>query len=181
MRVAVGLLNKNENLSDMHDIINNKSYDIGRSFPLMNCYELLCERFPARIEPISVATTAVGVHRGGPPRVIPDDAVDTGDGGGGESGDQGGGRPAGAPRSRPQGSKASKRARNRQLESDRISEDIDGVSVALSTYTEAFKYISDRSLVQDAANLQAKRLRASAASLRAGLDAYKTLFGADAD
>jgi hypothetical protein len=59
---------------------------------------------------------------------------------------------------------------NRQVESDRVSEDIAGVSVALSTYTEAFKSISDLSLVQDAAKLQAKRLPASAASLRAGLD-----------
>jgi hypothetical protein len=181
MRVAVGLFNKRANLSDMYDVINNKSYDIGKSFPMMNCYDLLCEQFPARIEPITVATTTVGVHRGGPPQVLADDGVDTDDGGGGESGDQSGGRPAGTPRSRPQGSKASKRARSRQLESDRVSEDIAGVSVFLCTYTEAFKSASDLSLLQDAANLQAKRLRASAASLRAGLDAFKTLFGADAD
>jgi hypothetical protein len=79
--------------------------------------------------------------------------------------------PAGAPRSRPQGTKASKRARLRQTVSDHASEDIASVSAALSSYTEAFKAVSDNSLAQNSENFRVKRLRASAASLRAVLDA----------
>jgi hypothetical protein len=59
---------------------------------------------------------------------------------------------------------------------DAVKEDIASVTVALSSYTDAFKSASDRSLNQSEENSQAKRLRAEAASLGAGLDAYKVLF-----
>jgi hypothetical protein len=60
-----------------------------------------------------------------------------------------------------------------------LSEDISGVSVALSSYTVAFKSGSEQSLAQSTENSKAKRLRAGAASLRGGLDAYRTLFAED--
>jgi hypothetical protein len=60
------------------------------------------------------------------------------------------------------------------------TDDQDSVSVALSSYTAAYKEVSDRLLAQNTETLQSKRLRAGAASLRAGLDAYKTLFAYEA-
>jgi hypothetical protein len=176
IRVAVGLFNKEVTLSDMYLVIQNRTYNIGKRFFLMNCYEVMRERFPTRLEPTSIATTSLGVERGG----ITQEA-DVGSAGGGDANESDGG-PAGAPRSRPQGSKAAKRARRRQSAAGCDTEDQDSVSIALSSYTAAYKDVSDRSLAQSTETSQAKRLRAGAASLKAGLDAYKTLFfdGTDA-
>jgi hypothetical protein len=160
----------------MYLVIQNRTYNIGKRFTLMNCYEVMRERFPTRLEPNSIATTSLGVERGGISQEI-----DVGSAGGCDANESDGG-PPGAPRSRPQGSKAAKRARRRQSAACCDPEDQDSVYVALSSYTAAYKDVSDRSLAQSIETSQAKRLRAGAASLKAGLDAYKTLFfdGTDA-
>jgi hypothetical protein len=178
MRVAVGLLNKAVRISDMYDVIKNKAYNVGKQFVFMNCYEVLRDRFPTRLQPTSLATTMSGIERGGLPQVHnEEDATDVR---ARDADEHGSGGPAGAPRSRPQGSKSAKRARRLQSAGDSFSEEISGVSIALSSYTAAFKSVSEQSLAQGADASQAKRLRAGAASLRAGLDAYKTIFAEDA-
>jgi hypothetical protein len=177
MRVAVGLFNKSINLSNVYDVVHDKAYDIGKAFAFMNCYDMLCERFPARIEPTSVGTSVIGTIRCGSPLDTTKDAVDAYTEDGRENEEKDGDGPAGAPRSRPQGTKAANRSRIRQTVSDHASEDIASVSAALSSYTEAFKAVSDKSLAQNSENFRVKRLRASASSLRAGLDACQVLFG----
>jgi hypothetical protein len=159
------------------------------AFAYANCYDVLKGRFSARLEPCSLGTTVAGVERGGHRGQIEFDVqANAGEGSGSEIAADGAGTadretpcfltcsgPAGAPKSRPQGSKAVKRSRRSLHGMDAINEDIASVSVAFSSYTAAFKSASDRSLNQSEENSQARRLRAEAASLRAGLDAYKVL------
>jgi hypothetical protein len=62
MRLAVALFNKTVTPSQTYDVLTRKDCDVGRPFMFSNCYDLLMERFPARLEPSSVGTTAVGVE-----------------------------------------------------------------------------------------------------------------------
>jgi hypothetical protein len=150
---------------------------------------MLCRRgLSARLEPCSLGTTVAGVERGGH-QIGFDVQANAGEGSGSGIAANSAGTtdrdtpcslncsgPDGAAKSRPPGSKAVKRSRRSQHGMDAMKEDIASVLVALSSYTAAFKSASDRSLNQSEENSQAKRLRAEAASLRAGLDAYKVLF-----
>jgi hypothetical protein len=169
IRVAVRLFNKVVILSDTYLVIQNRTYNIAKRFILMNYYEVMRERFPTRLEPSSIATTAQGVQREKSTQEL-----DVCSAAGGDANESDGG-PAGAPRSRPQGSKTAKRARRRQSAAVGHTEDQGSVSVALSSDTAAYKDISDRSLAQSTETSQAKWLRAGAASLKVGLDAYKPL------
>jgi hypothetical protein len=188
MRLALGFFNKTVMPSQAYEVLTNKAYDVGRAFAYANCYDVLKERYPARLEPSSLGTTTAGIERGGQ-HIQFDVQQDTGEGSGGGIArsaasdaeretpcNLNGSGPAGAPRSRPQGSKAAKRLRRGQYGGETMNEDIGSVSAALSSYTAVYKSASDRSMTQNEENYQAKKLRAGAASLRAGLDAYKVLF-----
>jgi hypothetical protein len=63
-------------ISTEYDVVHDKAYDIGKAFAFMNCYDMVCERFPAPIEPNSVGTTVIGTIRGGSPLDTTEDAVD---------------------------------------------------------------------------------------------------------
>jgi hypothetical protein len=199
MRLALALFNKTVTPSQTYDVLTNKDYDVGRPFMFSNCYDLLMERFPARLEPPTVGTTSLGVEHGGNGLFTQQDFDCEGEvgvvdeRGAGDSDGAVGGRadrhslanrisigigsgPAGAPRSRQSGSKSAKR-RKRQTSLDETNDDNFGsVSVALSSYTDVFKSVSDRALRVTDEGAKAKQLSAGAASLRAGLDAYRILF-----
>jgi hypothetical protein len=188
MRLALGFFNKTVMPSQAYEVLASTSYDVGRTFAYANCYEVLEERYPARLEPSSLGTTTAGVERGGQ-QIEFDVHQDMGEGSGsgvaaGAAGDANretpchlnGSGPADPPRSRLQGSKAAKPLRRGQYGGDSMKDDIGSVSAALSSYTAAFKSASDRYLTKNEENYQAKKIQAGAASLRAGLDAYKILF-----
>jgi hypothetical protein len=176
MRLAVALFNKTVTPSQTYSVLANKDYDVRKPFMFYNCYELLMDRFPTRLEPTSVGTTAAGVERGGHGLSIQQDlddfGVSVGDGGADDGGSVFGGLeerqspanrmenrnsvgPAAHPRSRPSGKKAAKR-RKCQGSLDETNDNFGSVSDAFSAYTDVFQSVSDRTLRAADAGVQAK-------------------------